>query len=58
MNGERLCEVAARHGVCTRTIRRDLQALREAGYGFTPWTEQDVPGDIGGAETCKSVDPA
>ena len=45
MNTARLGQLAARHGVCTRTMRRDLQALREAGYGFTRWTEQDLPKD-------------
>lgn len=46
MSGERLRELASRHAVCTRTIRRDLQALREAGYGECGYTEQDIPGDV------------
>lgn len=34
--------LARRHHVSTRTMRRDLQALREAGYGFTT---EDYPKD-------------
>jgi len=40
-----LDRLAARYGVSTRTIRRDLQAFREAGYGEAPWYEQDIPPD-------------
>lgn len=43
---EHLQALATRHRVTTRTIRRDLQALREAGYGFVRFTEVDIPGDI------------
>ena len=40
-----LTRLADHYGVSTRTIRRDLQALREAGYGEVPWYEQDIPRD-------------
>lgn len=43
---ERLQHIADRYHVSTRTVRRDLQALREAGYGNIHFTEQDIPADI------------
>lgn len=43
---ERVEALARYCGVSTRTIRRDLQALREAGYGECRYTECDIPGDI------------
>ena len=46
LTGARLAHLARLHGVCPRTIRRDLQALREAGYGDVSWTEATIPGDI------------
>ena len=44
--GDHLRALAMKHKVSTRTIRRDLQALREAGYGFVPWSEVDIPRDV------------
>lgn len=45
MTGITLRRLAEQHQVSTRTIRRDLQALREAGYGECRWTEYDLPAD-------------
>ena len=42
---ERVKELAALHGVSTRTIRRDLAALTEVGLIDAPYAEADIPPD-------------
>ena len=45
LSPERVKQLAKAHGVSTRTIHRDLAALREAGHGEATYVEADIPPD-------------